>query len=237
MGKNFELLYLICNTKIYDPFLLQDSSLSDGFCVLENSAHSLQSCSLNSHTINGIAIDIDSTDIDKIDPLGAVKNTKPAQKATEQNIHDLGKRIIAWSAVCDTLPSQDVDKKLRIAKEDSQSAQQNLKRTKQIAEAQKKFRDVKKANLEVVVKAILEAFEWLKSGFSVGRPALEEDVVTLHKVILEIAMFGSAADDRRHTNVIKSVNTLDDLHQELENQGLTLSRYIFFVYFQGVERF
>nr|XP_043066048.1 uncharacterized protein LOC122321057 [Drosophila bipectinata]XP_043066049.1 uncharacterized protein LOC122321057 [Drosophila bipectinata] len=46
----------------------------------------------------------------------------------------------------------------------------------------------------------------------------------LHKTFLEIAMFGSGADERRRTNLVRSVKTLSDLHEELKKEGFNLSR-------------
>lgn len=57
-----------------------------------------------------------------------------------------------------------------------------------------------------------------------GRPRLEIDQSELHKVIIDIALFGSSADDRRRTETINSCKTLDDLHDALLKLGFSLSR-------------
>lgn len=52
-----------------------------------------------------------------------------------------------------------------------------------------------------------------------GRPRLEEDQPELLKAIVEIAMYGSGADERRRSDTIRTVQTLDDLTAELKLQG------------------
>lgn len=50
---------------------------------------------------------------------------------------------------------------------------------------------------------------------TIGRPRLEEEQPELLKTIAEIALFGSAAHDRRRADDIRSGRTLDDLHTQL----------------------
>lgn len=57
-----------------------------------------------------------------------------------------------------------------------------------------------------------------------GRPRLECDQPDLLKAIADIALIGSATDDRRRTEMIRSCKTLDSLHEELRAMGFNLSR-------------
>ena len=53
---------------------------------------------------------------------------------------------------------------------------------------------------------------------------IEEDQPMLLSTILDIVEGLSAADDRRRSQITRSVMTLDDLLEELESRGFNLSR-------------
>lgn len=57
-----------------------------------------------------------------------------------------------------------------------------------------------------------------------GRPRLEFEQTMLLKTICDLAIHGSAADNRRQSEIMRSIKTLDELKKELENQGFVLSR-------------
>lgn len=46
----------------------------------------------------------------------------------------------------------------------------------------------------------------------------------LLNAIINIAMFGGAADSRRRTELVRSCKTLQDLHAELQAQGFKISQ-------------
>ncbi|XP_015121481.1 uncharacterized protein LOC107044195 [Diachasma alloeum] len=58
-----------------------------------------------------------------------------------------------------------------------------------------------------------------------GRASITGDQPEILKVITEIATYGSATDDRRRTECIRRVRTLDDLAEKLKNDyGFNISR-------------
>ena len=57
-----------------------------------------------------------------------------------------------------------------------------------------------------------------------GRPRLEETEPGLLEAIKKLATSGGAADNRRRSELIRSVKTLDDLKSALENEGYKLSK-------------
>ena len=59
---------------------------------------------------------------------------------------------------------------------------------------------------------------------SIGRPRLEIDQPDLIKSILDILQVFSATDDRRRSEIIRTVKTLSDLQSELSNLGYKISR-------------
>lgn len=58
-----------------------------------------------------------------------------------------------------------------------------------------------------------------------GRPSVEDDQPALLKTIVDIAIFGSAADERRRNESIRSIKTLDEFTETLKNHfGFNISR-------------
>ncbi|KAG5889612.1 hypothetical protein JTB14_024033 [Gonioctena quinquepunctata] len=118
---------------------------------------------------------------------------------------------------------QAVLKTIKLRKE-LKTAKQSLNRKIQNAAAQKKHRDGMKRKLEDICHENPEIKKRLSLRDSVGRSSLENDQPSLLKTIADIALFGSAADDRRRTESIRSVKTLDELTQELRKIGFDISR-------------
>ena len=57
-----------------------------------------------------------------------------------------------------------------------------------------------------------------------GRPRIEVDQPELLSTIIKIVLNSAAADDRRRTERLRIISTLDDLHTELVKMGYNLSR-------------
>ncbi|KAL7305494.1 hypothetical protein TKK_0002231 [Trichogramma kaykai] len=58
----------------------------------------------------------------------------------------------------------------------------------------------------------------------VGRPKTEFEYPDLLKTACDIAICNSAADGRRHTEEIRTCNTLDELTENLQKKGFSLSK-------------
>ena len=56
-----------------------------------------------------------------------------------------------------------------------------------------------------------------------GRSHIEADQPELLSTIIDLVQASTAADDRRQTEVLRTVRTLDDLHSVLMNLGFRLS--------------
>ncbi|XP_065639521.1 uncharacterized protein LOC136072280 [Hydra vulgaris] len=63
----------------------------------------------------------------------------------------------------------------------------------------------------------------IKNAVPKGRP-LACDQGSLIKTIVDIALKGSASNDRRRTEIVRTVKTLDDLVEELKNHGYNFFR-------------
>ena len=58
----------------------------------------------------------------------------------------------------------------------------------------------------------------------VGRPRIEEDQPNLLETILDLVQASSATDDRRRSEIMRTVTTLSDLQAALVSAGFTISK-------------
>ncbi|XP_065172441.1 uncharacterized protein [Atheta coriaria] len=64
----------------------------------------------------------------------------------------------------------------------------------------------------------------LKARSAPGRPRLEEQQTELLKTIVDLAMFGASAEERRRSESVRSCRTLTDLHEKLKEHGFQISK-------------
>ncbi|KAG5889385.1 hypothetical protein JTB14_005084 [Gonioctena quinquepunctata] len=153
------------------------------------------------------------------------QRAKPSQEAMKNKIALLEKNLNALYSARDIMPNRaEVDKQIIKLRKELKTAKQSLNRKIQNAAAQKKHRDGIKRKIEDICHENPEIKKRLSLRDSVGRPSLENDQPSLLKTIANIALFGSAADDRRRTEYIRGVETLDELTQELRKIGFDNSR-------------
>ena len=88
----------------------------------------------------------------------------------------------------------------------------------------KKARDDRKAKLAKITEDNPDIKKALKLRDNPGRPRIEQDQPLLLKTIIEIAMYGSAAHEKRQSDIYRSVKTLDELTTELKKDGFEISR-------------
>ena len=112
---------------------------------------------------------------------------------------------------------QELEKLLKVKESE-------LKVLKQNAERQKKKREMSKERMSKIFAENPELKKQLKARDKSKRPRLEEDQPELLKVIVDLVEFGAGAEDRRRSEDLRSVRTLDDLHEELKLRGLQISR-------------
>lgn len=82
----------------------------------------------------------------------------------------------------------------------------------------------RKNNIKKLFEIHPEAKRILKERDFCGRPRIEETQTDLLKAICDIAIHGSAVDERRRTEMFRSIKTLDELRKELLACGFELSR-------------
>ncbi|XP_035825659.1 uncharacterized protein LOC106011734 [Aplysia californica] len=115
--------------------------------------------------------------------------------------------------------STDLKKTLKSSEKEKEELEKKLKRKLTDAKAQATARRKKVAKLESLLN---EAGEKIKHTH--GKPRLEENMEGLAEAIYSIVVPEGAADERRRTETMNTIKTLDDLKGALEERGYILSR-------------
>lgn len=88
---------------------------------------------------------------------------------------------------------------------------------------QQKSRDLYKQKIEEVKTTNPEVGLKVGRKSQRGRPRLEEHQPELLKTIVDIATYGCGADERRRSENIRTVHTLDELTTQLNSRGFLVS--------------
>lgn len=117
------------------------------------------------------------------------------------------------------LASEEQLEALKKAKIDLKADEKSLKEKTDAQARQIRKRQKDKAVLEELKEKHPEAAQLLEKRPKPGRPRIEEEAPELHKTIMDIALHGSEADERRRSNKIRTVHTLQELTAELNLLG------------------
>lgn len=104
------------------------------------------------------------------------------------------------------------------------SYKKELHKKQQHAFHAKKHRKSYRLKLNTICTQNPEVANALKLRAEPGRPRLEEKQPELLNTIIELAMFGASAEERRRCEVLRSCRTLTDLHARLIELGYQISR-------------
>ena len=88
----------------------------------------------------------------------------------------------------------------------------------------KKHRESQKSKLVIVCIQNPDVAKVLTLRKEPGRPRLEESQPELLKTIVELAMFGASAEERRCCEIMRICRTLSDLHTRLLELDFNISR-------------
>lgn len=99
-----------------------------------------------------------------------------------------------------------------------------IKRKESEQRRQQRNRANKKLKLDEICRANPDIKKQLNVRDKIGRPSVTEDQPDLLKTIVDIATYGCAADERRQTETIRSVKTLDELVNAIQSVGFNISR-------------
>lgn len=125
------------------------------------------------------------------------------------------------------LGTTETEKMMKKFTKEFKNEKAKLKRKQDDVERQKKSRTIKKAKLIEVCETHPEVAKVLKvrsNSRQPGRPRVEEGQPDLLEAIIDIAIYGSGADDRRRSEMIRCCKTLADLHKQLQILGYEISK-------------
>ncbi|XP_037029339.1 uncharacterized protein LOC119069393 [Bradysia coprophila] len=167
------------------------------------------------------------TQIDVTDQVQSVKaNPTPAQCSIKSEIVVLLSDVKALKMRRDCgLLTENMESELKLKTKNLEALRKRLKKKERDMIRHRKRRLRKKASLENACENNPDLKKKLSIRGKVGRPRIEEDQPYLLKAIIDLAMHGSAAHERRRDDSIRTVKTLDDLVTKLrEDYGYNLSR-------------
>lgn len=134
---------------------------------------------------------------------------------------DLSSTVVRRDSVCADGSEQERIQKLR---KEIVSCEKELKQKEKHALYAKKSRDKVKASNERLRLQNPENSKELTSRSGPGRKRLEFVQDSLLETIVDIAMFGASAEERRRCEIVRTCRTLDDLHKALTEKGFKISR-------------
>jgi hypothetical protein len=118
------------------------------------------------------------------------------------------------------------EEELKSKRKKKESLESELKKKKKEQERQKKSRVSKREKISKLCQTHPEVKEALKLRGKTGRPRIEIDQPLFLKAIVDIALHGSAAHEKRRSDVYRSIKTLDDLTDQLKSDGFMVSYII-----------
>ncbi|CAG9584279.1 unnamed protein product [Danaus chrysippus] len=155
---------------------------------------------------------------------GITKNVpgKPAQETLVKKIGLLQQRINVLTEARDIgIAKDDVHDEIKKLRNELKEEEKRLKKKRDSAKRAKKFRAKEKLE-KIERQRNTPAATQTRTG--PGQPPLVDSQPALLETIINIAIHGSAADERRRTEMIRSCLTLSDLHERLLLMGYQISR-------------
>jgi hypothetical protein len=113
---------------------------------------------------------------------------------------------------------------LKTKKKEKQELEKTLKRKKDDSARQKKSREAKRIALDAEFKGNPSLILQLNVLGQPGRPRIETEQSKLLETIIKIAMYGSAANEKRRSDVYCSVKTLEEHTNALDQEGFNIRR-------------
>ncbi|XP_037030801.1 uncharacterized protein LOC119070532 [Bradysia coprophila] len=149
----------------------------------------------------------------------------PAQLKLQQESACLTAEIVALSKRKESgLFTSDMRAELKKKREKLSSLQKKLCVKRRDMFRKRKSRHNFKAKLSKICDSNPDVKKALKIRNSTGRPRLEVEQPELLKTIIAIAIHGSASHDKRREDMFRSIRTLTELKEKLNDEGFQISR-------------
>lgn len=191
-----------------------------------NANSSTASGSVDKENVENVLPVESSSEISKDEEVLTKKYSTPAQDKLKNELAILVADISSLNKRkrCD-LMNDDMENELKSKQMRLEECQKLVKRKESEMLRHRKSRLTKKRNMEKVCEDIPELKAKLGIRSSIGKPRIEYDQPNLLSAIVELALHGSAAHERRRDDTIRTVRTLDELADKLrEDFGFNLSR-------------
>lgn len=149
-----------------------------------------------------------------------LRNRTPAQDKLKSEIANLESTIVHLKDKKSRgIASDEEEVQLKTMNNTLKLKQQQLKAKLSDQLRQQKARDLYKHKIEEIKSTNPEVALQVTRRSQRGRPRLEESQPELLKAIVDIATYGCGADERRRTENIRTVHTLDELTTQLHSRG------------------
>ncbi|KAF2895812.1 hypothetical protein ILUMI_10363 [Ignelater luminosus] len=102
--------------------------------------------------------------------------------------------------------------------------EKELRKKEQHMRHSKTYRLSVKSKIELVCRDGPTVANLLMACSASGRPRLKEQQPELLKTIVDLAMFGASAEERRRSEIARGCRTLPDLHDKLKEHGFQISK-------------
>lgn len=171
--------------------------------------------------------DVDPDDFDSNSNVLKRKYETPAQEKLRAKVLALETQLNAQYQARDLSldPDCNYSKQIAATKKDLLAQKQLLKNRVSGNVHQSKYREKIKSKLTAAASATGEdTSKAIGLRPRPGRPRIEESQENLLETLIEIAIHGSAAHERRQTDEIRSCRTLSDLQEKLKELNYDISR-------------
>ncbi|CAG9792722.1 unnamed protein product [Diatraea saccharalis] len=120
--------------------------------------------------------------------------------------------------------SEDKTRDVMKLRQEIDRCKKELRKKEQHMRHSQSHRLSKQSKIELACNQSPTVASLLKTRSAPGRPRLEEQQPLLLKTIVDFAMFGASAEERRRSEIVRSCRTLTDLHEKLREHGFEISR-------------
>lgn len=153
-------------------------------------------------------------------------HTGPTQSKTRQSLVEIDAELLTLVNARDSglVLSSDQLNRLKSLENSKDNLTKKLKRLQSLQASSKKYREKVKGKITRLIQSNPENNQIVLPK-AVGRPRLEREQPGLMEAIINIVTYNSTADERRRTETLRSIKTLDQLLEALKLLG-------FFLYFQ-----
>ncbi len=145
--------------------------------------------------------------------IPSVIKPKPAQEQIKTQISIINSDLVGWlfNRKANGFITKEQESELKEKKTKKKELEKLLKRKIDNQNRAKKSRESKKIKLAKLCETNPEIQTVLSIRNKPGKPRLEVDQPLLLKTIIDIAVHGSAAHEKRQADIYRSIKTLDDL--------------------------